>query len=106
MTLAESTKASGLQTRGMAEGMSCSATAILIKVIMLRARPKGRELIRGGMARFMMGSGEARRRRGTEFGREYMETVTSVSGAIVRPRVTESIRGSMVIGMRESGSRA
>jgi hypothetical protein len=75
----------------------------LIKESMPLGKPMERECIHGVIKKYTMESGLMAKNKDTESGEELMETVTSVSGKIIRLRAMEFILGLMGIDMRASG---
>ena len=66
-------------------------------------KPMVREFINGEMERFMMDNGIWGQRKDLEFGEVFKGTVISVSGEIVKLKVTESTFGRMVTSMKGNG---
>lgn len=77
--------------------------AILMRESSLIIKLMVEEFTNGLKEKYMMENGKMERKRGTEYGEEFMEIVISENGKIVKLRAMECTFGKMEINMKENG---
>jgi hypothetical protein len=76
---------------------------INMKEISKKEKLTEKEFIIGKTEKFMTENGKMVLKKGTEYGKEYLEILISVNGKIVKQMVMEFTNGKMVIDMKVLG---